>query len=299
MENIEVKSTAITTVFDAENQEWREITQKERIIATKLHDKLLEGAYFSAILITKIIDERHYLALGCESTEEYIHTKTPYSRRQAYVLLKIGRKFAGFIGNGTQNNLLLNESNNISVESALKDNESESAESALNGLGITKLLELTKLEDEEINELLSTGKASINNNQLTLEELKESSAKEVSKRIAEVKKQFSGKIALLTEENKQLKEEKKLLEKDAEKVKTAMELEKQYGAVASRLEDKEERLAQAEKMLNEFNEVVMRIGINENDPDVLKQRVVALIRQADGVLIRVQDEFSTLIDEQI
>jgi len=295
MSEMEIKNTGALTVFDADKQEWIEISPKERIIASKLHDKLLEGAYFSAILIAKIVNERHYLALGCESAEEYINTMTPYSRSQAYVLLKIGRKFSGFLGGNLQNNLLLNENNAGSPESGLQVDNPESAESALNGLGITKLLELTKLEDDDINELLSTGKASINNNQLTLEELKESSAKDVAKRIAEVKKQFSGKIALLSEENKQLKEEKKLLQKDSEKINTALELEKLYGAPASKLEDKQERVQEATKLLNDFAETLVRSGVTDEDPQVLQQSLVDLIRQVDGVYNRLNDVFGNVI----
>lgn len=286
-------------VFDAEDQKWKEVSQKEQIFASHIHNQVMTGVFYSAAALTKMIDEKLYIAMGCESRDEYIDTMLPYSRRQAYTLLAIGRKFSGILGGSTEQKMI----EDGSVHSSALNEEGESAEkvhtSALNGLGIKKLYELTKFDDDEINELMNTGSTMVNGNQITLEELKESSAKEVTKRIAEVKKQYTGKISQLQEEVKQLKEEKKIFEileqKNAEKLNTAFELEKKYGGVASKLEDKQERIQEAYKLLNDFAETLVRCGVSEQDPLVMQQQLVDLIRQVDGVYNRIQLEYEKVI----
>lgn len=285
-------------VFDAEEQKWKEVSQKEQVFASHIHNQVMTGVFYSAAALTKMLDERLYLALGCESRDEYINTMLPYSRRQAYTLLAIGRKFSGILGDTSEQKMIGDGSVH---SSALEEGESTEKvhASALNGLGIKKLYELTKFDDVEIDELMKTGSTIVNGDQITLEELKESSAKEVTKRIAEVKKLYSGKISQLQEEVKQLKEEKKIYEKVSEEVQTkivnAIVLEKQYGGIASKLEDKQERIQDAYKLLNDFVETLVRCGVNDNDPLVLQQQLVDLIRQVDGVYNRIQLEYENVI----
>ncbi len=297
---IEIRPKNTLEVFDAETQEWKKISQNEQQLASYMHNQIMAGVYYSAAALTKMLDEKLYIALGCESRDEYIDTMLPYSRRQAYILLAIGRKFSGILGGISQNKLISAGSDDGVQERALNDNMSENTEigvheRALNELGIKKLYEMTKFEDSEIEELLNTGSTRINGNDFSLEEIKEKSAKDLSIKMAQVKKQYSGKISQLQEEISMLKEEKKLLLKNEEQVKTAVELEKLYGAPASKLEDKKSRLNKSFSLLNDFIETFARCGITTEDPELVQQQAVDLVRQIDSVYTRAQGVIGDVI----
>jgi len=299
MNNDIVKSEGALKVYDAESEQWKDISSKEQKMAAYIHNQVLMGVFISATAIKKMFDEKLYLGLGCDSKEEYISTMLPYGRSQAYRLYAIGSKFNGILGGFGEQAKLLGEGNeqnpNDFVPSMGQNEAGNVTPAGLNNLGMAKLYELTRIDDANFDELMTTGKANIGGNEITIEEIKEHSAKELQKRISENKKLYTGKIAQMQEEIKTLKEEKKTLEASEDKIKTAVELEKLYGGVASKLEDKKSRLSDATSLLNDFNETIMRCGITDEDPQVLQQQLVDLIRQVDGLYARIQGSFGSII----
>lgn len=290
------------TVLDTETQEWREFSEKERKTANFLHNRVLAGVFVSAMAIKEMFDKKLYLALNCSSKDEYISTMLPYSRSQAYRFYAIGNRFGGFLGDFESQTKQLTANLPLDTEN-IEDEDGKSVppvgqntmQEDLGGLGLRKLYELTRLDEPEFEELIKTGKTQ----DLTLEEIKDQSAKELNRKISDMKRQYSGKISQLQEEVKQLKEEKKIYEKVSEEVKTkivnAIVLERQYGGVASKLEDKQERIQEAYKLLNDFAETLVRCGVSEQDPLVMQQQLVDLIRQVDGVYNRIQLEYEKVI----
>jgi hypothetical protein len=299
---IEKKNKGILTIYDAERQSWQEIDQKEQKMSAFIHNQVLMGVFISAAAIKKMFDDRLYLGLGCESRDEYIDTMLPYGRRQAYRLYAIGNKFNGLIGAEIDEKRLLGAGDGNLVPPVALNEEGTDGEdgnkvspTTLGNLGIRKLYEMTRFNDDEFEELINTGKTKLGDAEITIDEIKEESARELSKKISAVKRQFTGKISQLTEENLKLKEEMKLMKKTDDELKTAGELEKLYGGIASKLEDKKERLTSASKLLNEFIETLVRSGIDETDPILVQQELLDIVRRIDSVYSRAQQTFEGVI----
>jgi len=294
-ESEEKKLPVLRNVYDAENDKWIEVTREQQSMAAYVHQQVLLGVFVSAMAIKKVFDERLYLALGCQTRDEYIDMMLPYGRRQVYRLISIAEKFDGVYGNLLQNKELADVGSTDSSKLVTLKSLNSPELKEINDLGVTKLYELVKLDDDELSELVKKGKTKVNGNDISLEEIKDASAREVSKIISEAKKKMQSKIDQLTEDVSLLKEEKKLLDKRnkqlEERILNAEEIEKKYGGTASLIEHKREMLNKANSLLNDFNEVIIRTGINDEDPSGLQEDLVNLIRKIDEVHGRVSNYY--------
>jgi len=280
------------TVYDAENDAWVEVNAEQQRFAGYVHQQVLLGVFVSATAIKKVFDEKLYLALGCQSRDEYIETMLPYGKRQTYRLYAVANKFNSVLGNGdlmqlqgNNDKYLIDKTENVSLKSHLNNRTIEVQ--TLGELGINKLYELTKLDDDELKDLVKKNKVELGNGEYSLEDIKEMTGQELRKQMTEIRKKYQARLSLVEEENETLKEEKKLIEKqrytDAERIKNAEDLESKYGAPASLLEDKKKMLEKARGLLNEFNQVIVRCGINIEDPEGIQSDLVDIIRKIDTV----------------
>lgn len=278
-------------VFDLELNDFVQVTPAEQELALRVHNKILMGTFICAMGIQKMFDEKLYLGLGFSSREEYIEN-SPISRRQAYRYYAIASKFAPLLSDIEQKVPTL----------ALSDNESqmqltENAES-LQGLGIAKLYELTKVDDDELESLAKNGSMKLGDETVTVEDLNEMKLKEMVQKLSEVKGKFNSKIQQLSEEVKMLKAEGKNTSAatvDDEKIKNAQALELKYGAVATKLADKEYLINQARKALNDFEVYLNNSNVEIDDPKGLQEDLLDLIRKADEIHNRAQVRFGELI----
>jgi|GEM_PF-1617565 len=283
------------TVFDEELNDFIEVDYETQRLAAYVHQHVVLGAFTSAIGIKKIFDEKLYRGLGCSSRENYIYTMTDYSKSQAYKLYAIASKLdeVGKSINGGESPLLITEGG-INVQST--------GLTEVMGMGIEKLYKLVRGDDEELKSLVKTGKMNLDGNEITIEEIKEMSAREVSKLVSEQKKKFTAKITQLDEKVKKLsleqKENEKLIKELTEENEHAQKIEKTLGPVAARIKDKAERLAEARKLLDEFVATFVRCGVTDEDPEELQSDVTALIKKIDETAVKMRGNFSEVIRDE-
>lgn len=284
-----IKTEKSFSVYDLENDKFVEVTPEQQHTAAYFHNQVLLGAFVSAIAIKKIFDERLYLAMGCQSKEEYIETTLPFGRNQAYKLFAIANKFDSVSKSFSNNNLL-------------GDGSSENSEtvpnSVLSSFSIEKLYELSKMDNEQLDKLSIKGKVKIDGEEFTLEDFKEMSAKEVAQQIKKATGKYQEKLKKIETENIQLTEQNKLLESEKEHLisenKNAKDLEMLYGPEARNLKVKKERLELARQSLNNFDEYILKAAITEEDPHHVQKDLVDLIAKVDEVHQRIIDVYGII-----
>ncbi len=296
---VQKKNENALTILDQETGQFVEVTHETQRLASYVHNQVLMGAFISAVSIKKIFDEKLYLGLNCGSKDEYCSTMLPFGIRQAQRLYQIANKFDAVSKSLTGNGLIQITSGDTLENTTLMSHDLNANELAQ--LGMAKLYELTKLEDENIKDLIKEGKTKVADHELLIEEIKDASAKELSKIISETTKKYKSKISQLTEEVALLKEEKNSIEKDFEKLQAKKEeideIEMQYGPTASLLADKKRRLSNASALLNEFVETFVKAGVTDEDPESIRRDVQDLIRRIDEVHSRCSSIYDTVILE--
>jgi hypothetical protein len=287
---------AALTVYDAENACWIEVSHDQQRMAAYVHQQMLMGVFVTANAIKKVFDERLYLALGCQSREEYIATMLPMNRSQAYKYHAIATKFESaskLLSDGEIKPIDLSNGSVLVHSSGL--------EATANNLGIQKLYELSSLEDDEFAELIKSGKIKGENGEIDLQDIVDATAKEAKKQIADFKKKYSDKINQQDEEIKLLREERKQLVKErdenkelADDLKTDLHI---YGPNATKLKDKAAHLAVAGKLFNEAHLAVVKANVMASDPLTLRQDLANMIKKIDEVRSILADHYSEILAE--
>lgn len=277
-------------VLDSETGKFVEITSEMRQMASYLHNQSTMGSFISAIAMKEILDKKLYLALGCTSKSEYIDQMTIYGRRQAYKLVAIASELTKQLPQLIQTNKTQN------VHSSALTTENDANLQNLADIGISKLYQLTTLDDNKsFKELYENGKTTIGDAEYTIEEIKDMTAKEVTKQVSEIKKKYQDKLNVVTEEKKLLKSEndqlKKTIVDNESRISNAAELERKYGAKASLLNHKSELLKKANDLLNELRLVTFKINVTVDDPEGIQEDLISFVRKIDTYNMDVVNEF--------
>lgn len=250
------------TVFDGDKQDFVKVSKEQQLSAGYIHQQIAMGVFITALAIKKMYDEKLYLAFNCSTREEYADTMLPFGRRQAEKYYRIADKFKEY----------LPENANLSSQ----------IEGDVQELGIAKLYELTKIEDEDLRTVMSGGNLTgADGNKYSLEDINDMSARELSKRIQEIKSKYTSRISNFEEENKLLKAEresdKELVESAKEQTEHAHKLEIMYGGGASLLKDKEACLQAARDHFRRAWESLESANITEKDPVQLQREVPEIL----------------------
>lgn len=284
------KSEHTLTVFDGENEVWAELSFETQKVAAYVHQQVVLGSFISAVALKKIFDERLYLALGCQTKEEYVTTQTPYGIRQAQRLVAVANKFDA-VSKQLAGQELKQITSSQDSENATSMSHDGNLQNDLTSIGITKLYELTKIDDSDLTELLDKGTVNVNGEVLDLEELKEMTVRDTNIKIARATKEYKDKIKKLSTKLAQAEEEAKLLKSEnstmLDENKSAKQLEQMYGSIASTLSAKQRALDDARKLLNQFNETMVRCGVNTDDPDAVRVDFLELLKKMDDVKERL------------
>ena len=291
------KEGTIGEILDHESGKFIDITADMQRTASFVHQQILMGAFISAVSIKKMFDDKLYLGMNCTSRDEYIDTMLPFGRSQAYKLYKVASKF-----NAVSQSLTGNGLTQISSSETLEIVQS----TALNGkaaeissLGIEKLYELTKLDDDDIKDLIKKGKVKLEDGDITIEDIKDATAKELSRIVKEQTKKYRDENSKLREEVELIKAEKQTAEKKLAKLENRKEeldeIESKYGAVASLTADKKDHLKRSNDLLNDFIETFVRAGITADDPESLRKDCQDLIRKIDEIHQRALAVYDTVI----
>jgi hypothetical protein len=295
----DLKETHILNVYDDEEKKWVEISPENQRMAAYVHQQVLMSSFVTATAIKKMFDERLYLALGCQGREEYIATMLPMGRSQAYKYYAIATKYesATKLLAGDNYKPLAIENGAVHL-SGLNEEEIENVA----GLSISKLYELSTLEDNKLAELMKKGKIkNAEGDTLDIQALVDVTDKEAQKKIAAFKKEYSAKVNQLTEENKLLKEERKTLARERDDNKNKVDDLKVdlaiYGPNATKLKDKAEHLAIAQKLLNEVNLAIVKAGVLFSDPQGLRTDLINTIQKIDEVHNILSNHYSEILAE--
>lgn len=292
----ETKQEHSLIVYDAEHDAMVEVTREQQMLAASLHRQVVIGAFITALALKRIRDERLYVALGCHTFDEYTVSMCPFNRAQAYKYLKIAQRFEQLLPN-------MEELKEI-AESKKVNKNSERFVQSTGQMGIEKLYELTRLEDNDLEELTTTGKLSTPDGDYTLEQMQEQTTREFTRQLKEIQARYSGKLSQLDEENKTLQAEKELLEKQMEQnqehIQDAREIQKLWGRRASKIEEKREMLNEARKTLAYLQQIVFQINIQDDDPGSLQREMLDLagaIHETHEKLFGLYHEFMDFLGD--
>jgi len=281
------------TVFDSKNNKWITVTPEEQKMAAYVHQQVLFFTLMKAIAIKKMFDERLYYALGCQSQEEYIDNMLPMSRTQAYRLYQLANKYDGVYQALYGKKMIPEYGEEISPNLGLNPEFIEITQD----LGATKLGVLKDLDDEELVKLFKNKKVNLGDGELTMDEIIEFSYKQTAKKIQELKKKYSSKINEQEEAIKLLKEENKVLSKEAQSAKGALEAAEKdlnvFGPVKVKIQEKEEQISRARQMLIAFNRMIVRADVKVDDPEELRSMIEDIFRE----LVEVKDRVMRYYDE--
>lgn len=284
------------TIYSTEEDKMIPITDEQIRTASYIHQQVLLGVFVSAMAIRKIFDDKLYYALGCQSKEEYCDNMLPMSRMNAHRYYVIASKFDSVAKQLSNNDL---EPISLSNGSANVTTLLQTGGEKLEELGISKLYELTKIDDDDLGELIKNGSARINGEEITLDELKDMTFKEASKLIKKATQKYkeeikslSGKLATAQEDIKLLNSEMDLI---TEENKTAKKIEQRFGPEANKLKNKIDSINEARQLLNEFNEVLLRAGVTLDDPISIQTDLTDLIRKIEGCYNTMLNQYDDII----
>ncbi|MCM1275495.1 MAG: DUF3102 domain-containing protein [Lachnospiraceae bacterium] len=173
-------------------------------------------------------DERLYLELGCESFEEFCNTKTQIGQRQAYNFIRVYEKYGERL-------------------------------TELSNIGITKLVLMAALDDEDSDALIASGDA------------EEMSARELAKRVKELQnknEQLTLELENVTKEEKAaiaLKQNNERLSAELEAMKSVQEQQKQ--ASEQREKELQERVIALEKSNEELSARPVEVAVQKPSAD--------------------------------
>jgi hypothetical protein len=142
-----------------------------------------------AVALARIADREHYLDLGHPSFKAFAESDLPFGWRQAMKYVKIGRKFAPMLPEFEGDNM--NPDAYLLSENSGTNDAEGGGEAALqfSQLGISKLHEMTKLDDAAFEDVAREGKLVMpdGETEYTLDELMDMKTAEASKAIEEAK----------------------------------------------------------------------------------------------------------------
>lgn len=279
---------AVPVHYDAEADEWVESTPARQQKAAQMQLLVDAGAFIQAIGLHHIREERLYLDMGFSGWTEYCERKLSMTRQHAHRLLRIGRTFAPYLDAGN-------------VTSMLQLPEAGNGEDGLDGappairqiasLGITKMYELTKLDEEEVNRVVRSGEVALaDGSTLDLDEIRALAVREFTAQLDQVRKAHRLRTGRLEEENARLKAEAEastgLVEQAEDARRRAERLEARFGPVAGKLAEKERHMALARATMNDLAEQLFRIGVTTEDPEEVQHDLCDLRRKLDGIMER-------------
>lgn len=272
------------SVFDEDSKELVEVTPEMRNMANMLQQKLNATTLITALILKKFSDEKLYLAVGCNSFKEFAETCLPYGYRHSKRFLSIANHFAP---------LLPGDFDPKGTSMSLEESE-EIAE--LSSLGSAKLYELTKIEDADFQEVFTKGKVVMpDGSEMTLDEIKDESARKLAERMKEFKKDYNQKLANTEEDKKKAQAErdhyKKELERNEKVIERAHELEELYGKEASRIAEIESLLSKASEYINKADYFFGRVQLDMDDPEVLQESARSVMRKLNNMQTRAISRF--------
>lgn len=290
------EETRPVEVLDEEAGEYVKVTPEMRAEAQHAVNQIQAGILVTAYWIARIYDEGLYAALGCRSKSEFVDRHLPFSDSQARRYAKIGRRLGSFLPDSSPDQL-----------PAPSDVDGEDVPENLQGVPMSKLHKLTKLDDEDLQSYVETGEwTGPNGETYTREDVLEMARKELddvvserAQRLRETVEKEKEKRQTYEELAAKRKEERDALEEQIDeneaKVEAAEDLERKLGPTASKLEEKRKILREAQEHVDEAIRLAGKIGISEDDPEADQQNLQRLLQRANTLADVLREDYAEVL----
>jgi len=263
-------------VYDEETDDFVEVSVEMQKRANAVHLQIALNAISTAIGIKRMRDEKLYLGFGCQSFSEYIETRLPFTRRQAYNYIQIAERFIPFLPDISKDEYVVH-----------------SGAQHITEMGYNKLFALSGLPDDQFSKIVD------GEDGVTLDELADMDTKEFASALTKYKKKHSKTLAQMDEQNKSLKDENRILkEKLAEadqRLEDAKALEAKFGKGGFSLESKRKILELARKEMLAAEQYVFQLNLEESDTIGLQKEVAIFIRRWDEVHKRMMMNYGFVV----
>ncbi|MEQ9279451.1 MAG: hypothetical protein RLN83_08125 [Balneola sp.] len=224
----------LSHITDEETGEVVEITSDLRDEALQVHGQI-EGAFWQlATALSRIKNDKLFLALGYTSFKGYCKDTLPFGVRNAYHYAIVGERIGARL-------LESNKSTNPGSQSKLEE------------MGIKRLRLIATKAEDQIESLINEGKISLDDIDLTSDDIANMTVKALKDQL-EKEKTKSGKYELVSEQKKMLELEKEVLLKEQEEFKKRDQKYREASVTYDEMErdivDATEAFAEAQKLLN-------------------------------------------------
>jgi len=158
----------LISAYDADSGEVYEITQVQINEAVEMHTRLSQSVIVTAVILSEIAENRHYLALGKTSFVQYVRDMTPFSETKAQKLKQIGSTFGPLLKSSSTKNV---ESNDFLL-------------SKLESIGIEKVYAMSLVEGVDYTEIEEFGEYTLpSGERISIDEIKAMVTRDVEKRM--------------------------------------------------------------------------------------------------------------------
>ena len=171
------RDTSVQVIDDTETGDVVQVTPEMRARAAAARRLIEQATLAKALALATVADERLYLADGYGSFKDWVLLELGSSYRSAKDYVRIGRRLAPLFpalsaGDGLAGELpQIAEGQSIALDSERTE--------AISGLGLVKLAQLCRLDETQFSDVVERGVVTLGNEDFTLDELQEMSAREV------------------------------------------------------------------------------------------------------------------------
>lgn len=267
-------------VYDDEEGGLVEVSADERKVANSLQQKMDIATLVTAVIMMRMSDDKLYRGVdnGYSSFREYAEVRCPFGYRQAQRYAKVGRKFAPLLPDGVTSMSPDQKTLNGNIEK-------------LGELGMTKLYELSKIDDADFSEIPSEGKVVLKDGtEIDIEEIKGQSAREFKRKLDEHRQYQKD----LEEELNQTAIAKEKAEKRADQVEKDAETGRKYkdmfGQKSEQFEAQKSRILEARSKAADLNQVLSKVTDLDPEFESLVDELRDLHKMVDRGLQRLRED---------
>lgn len=297
--NAESPSDIVMIVKDSKTGKDVSITRQMQLEAKEIDDAIQGDIVLMSYRLFLMKRKKAHQALGFSTWTSYCDARH-ISPRQVRRYLRIGVVFGQHYYTEKRGKIVsLNKKNILAqAEGEEIDSQNRSLTSGFDTLSVGKLDVIASLPTEEVQQFLNEGfiENPTTKEVITAEDFNGMIDREAERRISEFKralrKETGSERAKLSEENKKLKQEAKIVTKKnaelEESQKLARELELKYGPKASDIRSQNEALISARQDLENFKRHIHTANLSEETGDSLLREFLEIYEEAILVLSRVR-----------
>ena len=289
-------TNAPVEVLDEDKGDYVTVTPELRAKAQHAVEQIQAGILVTAYWIARVYDEGLHVGLGYNSKKQFVENHLPFGERQARRYAKIGRRMGKFLPGASAEQL-----------PAPDDVEDGEVPENLQGLSMGKLHELTKLDDEDLQDYVEDGEwVAPDGTRFTREDVldmartelgdvvteKAQRLKETAEKEKEKRQDFEELAAKRKEERDALQDK---LEEKEDQIEAAEDLERRLGPTASKLQEKRKTLNEVQEHLDEAIRLAGQIGITPEDPEADQQNLQRLLQRAQTLKDLLHEDYAEVL----